>query len=285
MSPWIARLGALSLAAAVVAGVGRPLVLAWLGWPYATHGPLVCLFSLHAAWRLRGGLPPARWRLSLPAAAVALLALSALGAGRAAGSLPWQALAVPLTALTITLLGYGAPGARVLAFPLAFLLAAVPLPPTWLAALSGVTQHAAATVAHRSLELLGIPVLREGLTLEIGKVRLEITEACNGLRFLFVSVMAGLALAWALRRPSSQRVLVVALALLAGVVANLVRVTGTAVIAWVEPTAVIGTPHLLFGRVVYLAVGGAAALATAVMLRRPSGRSVPRAVPSPGSPL
>ena len=284
MSLSIARLGALMLAAAVVAGVGRPLVLAWLASPYATQGPLVCLFSAYAAWRLRGALPRARWRPGLPAAAAALLALATLAGGHAANSLPLQALALPLGALAITLLAYGPRGARVLAFPLAFLVAAVPLPASWLAALSSLTQHAAASVAHRTLEILGIPVLREGLTLEIGKVSLEITEACNGLRFLFVSIIAGLAVAWALRRPLSERALVIALALAGGLAANLVRVTGTAILAWVEPAAVIGTPHLVFGRVVYLAVGGATTLVVAARLRRPTGRSAPRAVRSPGSP-
>jgi len=60
----------------------------------------------------------------------------------------------------------------------------------------------------------------------------------------------------------------VALALFAGLAANLVRVTATALLAWVEPAAVIGMPHLVFGKAVYLAVGLAVALAGATLLRR-----------------
>jgi exosortase len=135
--------------------------------------------------------------------------------------------------------------------------------------LSSASQHVAAVVAQRTLDLCGIPVVREGLTLHIGRVDLEVTEACNGLRFLFASVIVGLAIAWALpRRRPAERVLVVALALVAGLAANLVRVTGTAMLAWVEPTAVIGTPHLVFGKAVYLAIGVAVALTGATLLRR-----------------
>jgi len=124
----LARLAIVALAALVVTDVGRDLARAWAAWPYATHGPLVCLFSAYAAWRLRTGLPPARWRAGLPAVAAGCLALAALVAGHATGSLSLRAVAVPALALTAALLAYGPAGARVLAFPLAFLVAAVPVP-------------------------------------------------------------------------------------------------------------------------------------------------------------
>ena len=268
MSAWLARLGALALATLVVADVARDLRESWTGSPYASHGPLVGLFAAYAAWRLRAALPPERWRLRLPAALAGVVTVAALAAGHAMGSLSLRAAALPLTVLTITLLAYGRTGVRVLAFPLAFLVATVPLPAGVLTTLSSVSRHVAAAVAHRALDLGGIPVVREGLTLHIGRVDLEVTEACNGLRFLFASVLVGLAIAWALpRRRPAERVFIVALALLAGLAANLVRVTGTAMLAWVEPAAVIGTPHLIFGKAVYLAVGVAVALTGAALLR------------------
>ncbi len=269
MSAWLARLGALALATLVVADVARDLRETWTGSPYAAHGPLVGLFAAYAAWRLRTALPIECWRPCLPAALAGLATVAALAAGHAMGSLSLRAVALPLTVLTIVLLAYGRRGVRVLAFPVIFLVAAVPLPAGWLAMLSSASQHVAAVVAQRTLDLCGIPVVREGLTLHIGRVDLEVTEACNGLRFLFASVIVGLAIAWALpRRRPAERVLVVALALVAGLAANLVRVTGTAMLAWVEPTAVIGMPHLVFGKAVYLAVGVAVALTGATLLRR-----------------
>ena len=269
MRMWLAKLGIMALAAVVVADLGRDLAGAWAASLYAAHGPLVCLFSAYAAWSLRTGLPPARWRADLPAVAPGCLALAALVAGHATDSLSLRALAVPALALTAALLAYGPPGARALAFPLAFLVAAVPLPAGWVVALSAVAQHAAASVAHRTLDVLGIPVVRDGLNLQIGRVSLAVTEACNGLRFLLTSVLVGIAVAWALRCGLRERGLIVALATAGGIVANLVRVTGTAVLASVEPAAVIGTPHVVFGKVVYLMVGGAVAVAVTAVLRRP----------------
>jgi len=269
MSAWLARLCALALATLVVADVARDLRESWAGSPYASHGPLVGLFAAYAAWRLRTALPPERWRLGLPAALAGVVTVAALAAGHVLAALSLRAAALPLAVLTITLLAYGRPGVRVLAFPVVFLVAVVPLPAVWLAMLSSASQHVAAAVAHRALDLCGIPVVREGLTLHIGRVDLAVTEACNGLRFLLASALVGLATAWALsRRRLTERALVVALALLAGVAANLVRVTGTAILAWVEPTAVTGTPHLVFGKAVYLAVGIAVALTGATLLRR-----------------
>jgi len=169
--------------------------------------------------------------------------------------------------LALAELTLGAGGARTLRFPLAFFLLAVPLPAATLAWLSRLTQSLAAVAAEDVLVLLRIPVVRDGLTLSIGSIDLQVTEACNGLPFLLASVVVGVAAAWALQTGTRHRLTILALAVLGGIVANPVRLAGTAVLASIEPAAVVGTPHWLFGKLVYLAVAATVAAAATGLLR------------------
>jgi exosortase len=244
----------------------RDLAAVWATSRYASHGFCVAALAAYAAWDARSGLPRIRWCLRRSGGGTLALAVGLLAVGHAADSLTLRALSLPLAGLAAVLVTLGAAGARALAFPLGLLLLAVPLPEAVLARLSAVTQALAAAVAEQTLALAHIPVVRDGLTLRVGRIALEVTEDCNGLPFLLTSVVIGAAAAWGLRLPRRQRVTIVALAVMAGVVANPVRVAGTAILAWLEPAAVVGTPHLVFGKLVYLVVGGAFAAGAALLV-------------------
>jgi exosortase len=109
-------------------------------------------------------------------------------------------------------------------------------------------------VSEHALRLLGVPVTRDDLFLVLPSVTLHVTEACNGLRFLFAMLVVGTAFAGTTqRRPLRAAVIVLAAAALA-VLANLARVTGTGVMAelW-GADAAIGLPHHVWGKSVYAA--------------------------------
>jgi exosortase len=245
----------------------RDLAAIWATSRYASHGFCVAAFAVYAAWDRRSELPRPVWRPGPRGRLVLVLAATLLGAGYATGSLTLRALSLPVAGLALAELTLGAGGARTLRFPLAFFLLAVPLPAATLAWLSRLTQSLAAVAAEDVLVLLRIPVVRDGLTLSIGSIDLQVTEACNGLPFLLASVVVGVAAAWALQTGTRHRLTILALAVLGGIVANPVRLAGTAVLASIEPAAVVGTPHWLFGKLVYLAVAATVAAAATGLLR------------------
>src|SRR2546428_6039119 len=120
---------------------------------------------------------------------------------------------------------------RVLAFPLAFLFFMVPLPAILFYAVAFPLQGLAAQNAVWALDLLGIPVLRDGNVIQLSQISLGVAEACSGIRSL-ISLLA-LALAWAyLTLPGTwPMILLVASAVPITIVANAGRVVGTALIA------------------------------------------------------
>ena len=253
------RLEALGIAAAgtiVYAGLVRELAATWRDDPYYSYAALVPVFSVYVWWTARHDLGLRDPSLG-PALAAALAALI-LSAGLISPALAVRALAIPIGVTAGILAVHGARALRRLIFPLGFLLLLAPVPHEALVAVSPLLQRLAAIVAERSLSILAIPVGRMGLELHIGSDTLEITEACNGLRFLLTMAVVGVALAWSIGRTPGARLTIVALAIVTAIAANLGRVTVTAILTYlVGVVPATGPGHLVYGKGVYVLFAGA----------------------------
>jgi exosortase len=248
-----ATLGAALLA--IYAPVLRALVTVWTDVPYYSYGFMVPLFSAYVAWDAREELArrplaPARSGLGLMAVGLALLVV-----GLRAGSLTVQTLSLPITVAGALLLTLGPARTHALAFPLAFLVFMVPLPEGVLPALSLPLQHAAAVAGEWMLWLVGVPVVREGLYVTVPSVRLHITEACNGLRFLLAMVVIGTAFAGTTQTGWRRRSVVLLAAVATALVANWLRVAGTGMMAQLYGhEAAAGFYHVAWGKAIYAAM-------------------------------
>lgn len=255
--PRWARLAAVVLATvAAAAGLWTPsavrLVHVWWANPYYSYGALVPLFSAWVLWEARHRLARARivydnWGLVVLGCGVALFAL-----GESARSLTLSALSVPVVLGGLALFVLG-PAFRAVAFPVAFLAFMAPLPDGVIPALSLPLQRMAAWSAAHALALAGIPLVHRDLEIYLPAITLEVTEACNGLRFLFAMIVLGTAFAWATQVRLVRRGAVVVFATAIALVANLVRVTGTGFVAYYwGPAAASGFYHIVYGKIIYL---------------------------------
>jgi exosortase len=86
-----------------------------------------------------------------------------------------------------------------------------------------VLRHVAAWGAGGALDLLGYPVRREGLMIEIGPERIEIADACSGFSTLMALLMVGMLLAYLGRARLSRGALLVISVVPAAAAANVVR--------------------------------------------------------------
>jgi exosortase len=131
----------------------------------------------------------------------------------------------------LTLFHLGTEIFRKVAFPIAFLFFMVPLPAIVFNAIAFPLQELAAHNAEWMLDLLGVPVLRDGNVIHLKDVSLGVTEACSGIRSL-ISLLA-LSVAWAyltLPRIGLMVVLVIA-AVPVTIVANAGRVVLTGLVS------------------------------------------------------
>lgn len=111
----------------------------------------------------------------------------------------------------------------------AFLVFMIPLPYQFEIALS----HPLRAIATRSstflLQLLGYPALHEGNVILIEDIRLGVIDACSGLGMLMTFFALATAMAFLVKAPLGDRLLLFVSAIPIAIVANVLRIVGTGI--------------------------------------------------------
>lgn len=85
----------------------------------------------------------------------------------------------------------GTPAFRVIAVPLALLIFMIPLPQFFLTEISSRLQLLSSQLGVAFIRLFGISVFLEGNVIDLGVMKLQVVEACAGLRYLFPLMTLG----------------------------------------------------------------------------------------------
>jgi len=226
---------AVALLAGLVGWLYRPVLVAlvrqWWDEPDYSHGFLIPLIAAYLVWE--------RWpRLRSQPATPALAGLGVLVGGVGLFVLANMAaeLFVMRASLLIVLVGLilylrGRAHLGVLAFPLVFLLLMIPPPAIVFNAITFPLQLFAAGAATASLQLLDVPVLREGNIITLANTKLEVVEACSGVRSLLALVALATTFAYFTQAGVWRRALLVVSAVPIAIAANATRVAGTGLLA------------------------------------------------------
>ena len=157
---------------------------------------------------------------------------------------------------------------RLLAFPLLLLILMVPLPAMIFNQIAFPLQLFASRVGEGVLTMAGVPVVREGNVLELASTKLEVAQACSGIRSLVSLLTLGILLGKLTEPRMSVRVLLAFLTVPVAIAANAARVAGTGLAAnWIGPEAAEGFFHAFSGWLVFVAAFGLLLLAQRVFSR------------------
>ncbi len=138
----------------------------------------------------------------------------------------------------------GTRAALTIFFPLCFTLFSVPVGEQLIPYL----QEVAADGSVWLLKLSGIPLYRSGLYIEIPQGRFLVAEACSGVSFFIASVVIGSLYAYLNFRSTKRRVAFVTISLIFPVIANIIRVYGIILIAYLtDMEYAAGADHLIYG--------------------------------------
>lgn len=119
---------------------------------------------------------------------------------------------------------------KILFLPVVFLLFMFPIPTAYYILITNPLKLMITKISMNLIYLLGIPVYREGNILYLATTSLEVAEACSGIRSLYSYLMLGCLFAYLSDRMLSKVVLVVSTFPLA-ILVNIIRVTGTGILA------------------------------------------------------
>ena len=190
------------------------------------HGPFVLLI---AAWLLYRRWPAFRATFGYAApytgGLVFLCGLLCYVLGRSQSLILLEAGAQIPVLIGLTLLLAGWRGLKVLWFPLLFLIFMVPLPGFLIDAITGPLKSQVSALVEWVLYGFGLPISRNGVTLNIGHYQLLVADACSGLNSMYSLSAMGLLFLNLMNYQSKLRTaLVIASILPIAFAANVIRV-------------------------------------------------------------
>jgi exosortase D (VPLPA-CTERM-specific) len=251
---------AAALILAVTMAFGDALLEAakrWREQEEYSHGFLIPAVTAWVLWTRRNALAasigPPSW---IGLAAVLLATLLHVVGGLGAIFLLSQ-VGMILALLGIVLCIGGVTLLRVTFIPLAFLIFAIPLPYFLDSELSWRLQLLSSELGVVFMRALQIPVFLEGNVIDLGSYKLQVVEACSGLRYLYPLLCMGFLVAWVFQAPLWQRAVVFLSAIPITIMMNSARLVLVAVLVdrWGVGQAE-GLLHWFEGWVIFLACAG-----------------------------
>ncbi len=192
--------------APLIAGIGAITILCWSALSYMSdiwfskdeysHGVLIPFITLYLIWQKLPELTACRFTGSWAGTFVVLagIALCVAGELSALYVLVQYAFLLMLYGLVISMLGWRA--FKTIAVPLLILAFMIPLPNFLYNNLSGKLQLLSSELGVAVIRLFGISVFLEGNVIDLGSYKLQVVEACNGLRYLFPLMTLGFIVAY-----------------------------------------------------------------------------------------
>lgn len=184
----------------------------------------------------------------------------------------------PYVSFLITVIGAAAVvlgwrSARLLLAPIGLLFLAYPLPDNLYIELSTRLQWLSSQLGAIILDALRVPVYVDGNIIDLGVMRLQVAEACSGLRYLFPLITFGLICAFIYRAPFWAKALVVAATIPIAILLNGARIAATGLFVHFGTLHLAeGFMHLFEGWVIFL-IALAALFALMYVLSRLTGNA------------
>jgi exosortase len=229
------------------------LVYDWYTIPDYSHGFLVPLFSLFLLWDKRQTIrtiPISQsWKgLPLVIFGLAVLVLGVYGVDLFTSRISFVFL---LAGIIWTLLGFQM--LRELLFPVLVLILAIPFPTIIFNQITFPLQLFASRIASMILPILGVPVLLEGNVIQLPVMKLEVAEACSGIRSLMSLFTLAVFYGYFLERSTRRRVILALASIPIAVTANVFRIVGTGLcVQYWDPEKALGFFHEFSGWVMFI---------------------------------
>jgi len=250
--PWITWTTIVGLVAALYAAVIIDLGAEWWTEDSSSYGMLIPPTALYIAYlrrHLTFRLPAQR-----DARGLWLIALGCLVflTGSLAGEFFLSRISFVLVIAGLAWTFWGFDRFKTLAFPFVLLATMVPLPAIVYNTAAAPLQLFASTIATDLAQTLGVSIYRDGNVIHLANASLGVEEACSGLHSLSALVVASLLLGFLEQATIVGRVLLFVLSVPLAIAVNVVRVTGTALLADYRLEFAMGFYHSFSGWLVFV---------------------------------
>ena len=182
-------------------------------------------------------------------AAVGMLLVGSLGAELFSTRVSFLVL---LGGMVLFLAGWGM--LRAVLFPLSFLLLMIPIPVLIYNQITFPLQLMASRFATFWLQLVNVPVLREGNLIILPNYTLEVVDACSGIRSLMTLITLAIAYGYLVESKRWIRWLLVIMMIPIAIISNSIRILGAGLLTYhFGPRMAEGFFHEFSGWVIFVA--------------------------------
>ncbi len=115
-------------------------------------------------------------------------------------------------------------------FPIAFLIFMIPIPSIFLEKITFPLQLFVSQTSQQVLGVIGVPMLREGNIIILSNARLEVAEACSGIRSLMSLLALGAIVAYFTQKNRLKQAIIILSCIPLAIIVNVMRVVGTVIL-------------------------------------------------------
>ncbi len=234
-------------------GFMRLVELEWQ-YPEYQHAYLVPLVALYLIWARATDLQRTPFEPSWTGVGLVVLGLATFLVGELSSIwfIVWYAFLFTLWGLVIAVMGMRS--ASVIWVGLIYLIFMIPLPGIWEKELSASFQLWSSQIGTGFLRLVGVSVYLEGNVIDLGSYKLQVVEACSGLRYLFPLMSFAFFCAYIFRGRIWQKTVIFLSAVPITILMNSVRIAITGILVNQYGTSQAeGFLHYFEGWVIFVA--------------------------------
>jgi exosortase len=230
----------------------KVLIDIWLNNEDMGHGMFVPVIAGYIAWQKRDQLAHMTPQTNWWGLAVMFWALLQLYIGTLGAELFLARTSLVISIAGVVLLVGGTQYLKTFAFPIFLLFFMVPIPAIIYNQITFPLQLIASAAAEKTITILQIPVIREGNILELANQKLNVVEACSGIRSLLTLTFLSLVYGYFFEKRNWVRVFLFFATIPIAIVANAGRVTLAGVFAQYKPEWAEGLAHEAQGWVIFM---------------------------------
>jgi exosortase len=241
------------LVAAIYYHVLGKLVTDWWTIPDFSHGFLVPVFAAYLVWEKRGILLGTKIAPSWSGIVVMALGLVVLLLGIYGSELFLSRISLVILMAGLVLCFGGSQLLKELRFALLVLMLAIPIPAILFNQITFPLQLLASRMASDLLPLFAVPVLREGNVIVLPLMKLEVAEACSGIRSLMSLFTLAVFYGYFMERSLWRRLALALASIPIAIAANALRILGTGLcVQYWDPDKAMGFFHEFSGWVIFV---------------------------------